>query len=493
MLHGGDATADFLTLNAFRVGQHALVTEVAFHQLIGGQRRGVVGRQRDQVVEHTGFAGSLGLELLGPLVGHIGQLGAVVLLVHQVGAIVVAQILAFFLPGIEHLLTEVQGPVERRAVVVNQLGVRLLLADTVDHVLDVSHVRGRGLDPQQVGAVAQAGDTVQYHAVDVGVAAELEQTGGQTGGLEQLAVGLDHDVAVVDLVGGIDVFAFQEAVVLVAQVARLGGHGDLLGQAGAFGVGTGNDHAVVHAQLQERVANRVDLGDEVGVGNGHFTVLVATLLLVGHLVLDLDAARARFDQLLGQQVGGFRVTETGVDVGDDRHNVGLEVVDLVDDLGLLGLVTSGLGVVQITEQVVQFPGVSLLQEGVEFPDQVGDRGFLVHGLVGQRTELGAQRGDHPAGQVQVAAFGIPEVFLDGNHLLLTNEAVPATQGLGVLAVVAVVGRHVLAHDLRVVLGDVQMRFETVLQTHANSSFRVDVVPGFVGTNHGIQCFDVFGV
>ena len=163
------------------------------------------------------------------------------------------------------------------------------------------------------------------------------------------------------------------------------------------------------------------------MGNGHFTVLVATLLLVGHLVLDLDAARARFDQLLGQQVGGFRITETGVDVGDDRHNVGLEVVDLVDDLGLLGLIVGRLGVVQVTEQVVQFPGVRLLQEGVEFADQVGDRGFLVHGLVGQRTELGAQRGDHPAGQVQVAAFGIPEVLLDGNHLLLTNEAVPATQ------------------------------------------------------------------
>lgn len=150
-----------------------------------------------------------------------------------------------------------------------------------------------------------------------------------------------------------DFFAIQEGVVQVAQVARLVGHGDLLGQAGAQGVGTGDDHAIVHAQLEEGVAYGIDLGEEVDVRNGDLAVLVAALLLVGHLVLDLDAAGAGFDHLLGQQVGRLGVAEAGVDVGDDRHHVGFEVVDLGQQLGFLGLVASGAGSVQAGEQQVQ--------------------------------------------------------------------------------------------------------------------------------------------
>jgi hypothetical protein len=37
----------------------------------------------------------------------------------------------------------------------------------------------------------------------------------------------------------------------------------------------------------------------------------------------------------------------------------------------------------------------------------------VHRLVRQRAELGAQRSDHPARQIQVAALGAVEVLLDG--------------------------------------------------------------------------------
>ena len=70
---------------------------------------------------------------------------------------------------------------------------------------------------------------------------------------------------------------------------------------------------------------------------------------------------------------------------------------------------------------------------VQLADQRADRGLFVHRLVRQRAELGAQRGDHPAGQVQVAAFGAVEVLLDGDHLLLADEAVPATQRLRVPA------------------------------------------------------------
>jgi hypothetical protein len=56
----------------------------------------------------------------------------------------------------------------------------------------------------------------------------------------------------------------------------------------------------------------------------------------------------------------------------------------------------------------------------------------MHRLVRQRAELGAQRGDHPARQVEVAAVGAVEVLFDRDHLLLADETMPAAQRLGVL-------------------------------------------------------------
>src|SRR5690606_40205590 len=53
-------------------------------------------------------------------------------------------------PIVEHLLTEVQSPVEGRAVVVNQLGVGHNFADAVDHASDLTNVGLLGFDPQQV-------------------------------------------------------------------------------------------------------------------------------------------------------------------------------------------------------------------------------------------------------------------------------------------------------------------------------------------------------
>ena len=97
---------------------------------------------------------------------------------------------------------------------------------------------------------------------------------------------------------------------------------------------------------------------------------MAALLLVGNLVLDLDAAGTGFDHALGQQVGGFRVTETSVDVGDDRDDVGLEVVDLVLNFGSLGLIAGFASGIQRGEQQVQFAAVGLTQEGVQLFDQV---------------------------------------------------------------------------------------------------------------------------
>src|SRR5690606_27360361 len=146
------------------------------------------------------------------------------------------------------------------------------------------------------------------------------------------------------------------------------------------------------------IANGSDLGEEVGVRNGDFTVLVATLLLIGYLVFDLDAASTGFDHALGQQIGGFRVTEASVDVGNDRDDVGFVVVDLVLDLGSLGGVAGFASGVQAGEQQVQLAAVGLAQEGVQLFDQVGNGSLLVHRLVRQRAELGAQSSNHPAGQ-----------------------------------------------------------------------------------------------
>jgi hypothetical protein len=117
------------------------------------------------------------------------------------------------------------------------------------------------------------------------------------------------------------------------------------------------------------------------VWHGHFAVLVAALLLVGHLVFDLDAAGARFDELLGQQVGRFGIAETGVDVGDDGHDVG----DVAVDLGLDGLLLSASRV-QLAEQAAQFAGIGLAQEGVQLFDQA-ETAVFVHRLVRQRAEL----------------------------------------------------------------------------------------------------------
>ena len=56
----------------------------------------------------------------------------------------------------------------------------------------------------------------------------------------------------------------------------------------------------------------------------------------------------------------------------------------------------------------------------------------MHRLVWQRTEVRAQCRNHPAGEVEVLLIGSAEVLFDRDQLLLTDEAVPATQRLSVL-------------------------------------------------------------
>ncbi len=263
---------------------------------------------------------------------------------------------------------------------------------------------------------------------------------------------------------------------MVADIASGLGDGDLLGQASAQAVGAGNDDAVFHAHFQEGVTDSADLGDEILVRHGHLAVLVAALLFVGNLVLDLQGAGAGLDHFLGQQIGGFRVAETGIDVGDDRHHVRLEIVDLVlDRLGLHGI-SGGAGGIEIAEQAAQFAGIGLAQEGVELLDQRRHAGLFVHRLVGQRAEFAAQGGDHPARKIEVALVGGAEMLLDRDQLLLADEAVPAAQRLGVAGGIGVIGGHVAAHDRGGVTRDVEAGLETVLQAHAGNAFGADRFP-----------------
>lgn len=103
----------------------------------------------------------------------------------------------------------------------------------------------------------------------------------------------------------------------------------------------------------------------------------------------------------------------------------------------------------------------------------------MHGLIGQRAEFGAERRHHPAGQIKITPFRVAEMLLDGDHLLLADEAVPAAERLGVMRRVGVIGRHVLAHDFRAIFRDIEAGRKTVLGAHAGDGLGVNAVPGSV--------------
>ncbi len=203
---------------------------------------------------------------------------------------------------------------------------------------------------------------------------------------------------------------------------------------------------------------------------------MAALLLVGDLVLDLQRAGARLDHLLGEQIGRLGIAETGVDIGDDRHDMGFMPVDRGLDAPRLDLVAALLGGIELVEHHPQLAGIGLLEEGIDLANQPRDAGFLVHRLVGKGAEIAAQRGDHPARQVEIAAFGGAEMLFDRDHLLLCDEAVPAAERLGVVRRIGIISRHIRAHDLGGVFRDVEAGGETVLDLHPCRAFGVDRRP-----------------
>jgi hypothetical protein len=71
------------------------VAEVFLGEVVGAQRGRVIGRQRDQVVEDAGLRRRIALEGADALVGFGGQLGAVVVDAHQLGAVIGRHVLSF--------------------------------------------------------------------------------------------------------------------------------------------------------------------------------------------------------------------------------------------------------------------------------------------------------------------------------------------------------------------------------------------------------------
>ena len=156
--------------------------------------------------------------------------------------------------------------------------------------------------------------------------------------------------------------------------------------------------------------------------------------------------------------------------------MGLKLIDLIGDALHLDLVAGLPRFIEGTEQAAEFAGIGLTQEGVELFDQRRHRRFLMHRLVGERSKLGPQSGNHPTRKIQITPVGVAEVLLDGNELLLADEAMPTPKRLGVLAGIPVVVRHVLAHNCSGVTGNIQARFKPVLQAHSRCVFRTDVGP-----------------
>ena len=490
VLHRRDAAADFLALHGLDVGQHLVLAEIAARQLVHRLRGQVEGRQRDEVVEHARAGRDVGLEAGQTRVRLKPDLGRVVVGLHQLVAfrVVGGLDLALGDPLVAHLLAKVQGPVEAGRVVVGQLGVRHFLADLGHHAGDLIHVRGVGLDPQQVrAAIAQAGNAVLDHAGAAGAFLEREQAVRQADRFHELAALEDRELAFLDRVGFGDLLGLEPLDVLAGQIARALADRHLLGQAGAKAVGSCDDHALVDAQLLEGEAAGAQLFDEVLARDGDLAVLVAALLGVRHLVLDLQAAGAGLDEFLGQQVGRVFVAEARVDVGDDRDDMGFKVVDLIDDLAALGVRARGF---QRAEQVVHGDLVGLAQRGVDFLDQVGDGGLFMHRLVGQVAPAIAKPRDHPARQVDIGALGGAAHPLDGLDHLLGVKARPAAERLGELRRVGVIGRHVGAHHHRHLAGDVQVGVPGVLQPQLHDV--VDRHPagglagGVAGRDLGVQ-------
>ena len=101
----------------------------------------------------------------------------------------------------------------------------------------------------------------------------------------------------------------------------------------------------------------------------HLAILVATLLSVRHLILKLNATGTSFYHLLRQQIGRLFVTKPGIDICNDWHYVGFEIINFrlnVVDCVVIASLSSG---VLCVEHLAEHARIGLPQKGVEFFDQ----------------------------------------------------------------------------------------------------------------------------
>ena len=130
-----------------------------------------------------------------------------------------------------------------------------------------------------------------------------------------------------------------------------------------------NNPRLAHRAQQ---SDRHDLGQELRMRHGDLAVLVTALLLVGDLVLNLDSAGARLDHASRQQVSGLLITESRIDVSDNRYHVGLKRINLLGNALHLNVVATLTGFIKGAEQATELAGIGLSQEGVKLFNQRRD-------------------------------------------------------------------------------------------------------------------------
>ena len=178
------------------------------------------------MVEYASFPRCIGLEGVYQLIRGGGQLCAVDRYIHKAhwvfcGIRIGRHIFACGFHFLVYLLTEFQCPVKRWRVVVNQFCFRSHFAHGIHHGGDLLNIGLFGFDPQQISAMFQAGNAVQYYAVEASIVFKRVQAVVQALRLRELAIDANSDVAIFQIRNIVDHFGIEEVIVLAAKVTRL--------------------------------------------------------------------------------------------------------------------------------------------------------------------------------------------------------------------------------------------------------------------------------
>ena len=103
------------------------------------------------------------------------------------------------------------------------------------------------------------------------------------------------------------------------------------------------------------------------------------------MIFYLNGTSAGFDHLFSEQISGFFVTKTGIYISNDGDYVGFIVIDLPNNA--IDIAAFSACLVKGDKNVAQFTCIGLFEERIDLFDQSWNRGFFVHALVWQGTEL----------------------------------------------------------------------------------------------------------